>query len=216
MVDITSNILKDIFSKKLTKAKEGIAKSLRNKSFKAIEDYKNSFKFDLPNTETRKEDVNDLKRANKDKVTALKKANKEKEADVKRTEMEKDQEKNQAEREKEAEQAKSKEKKESLVRKVMEYIQSDGKKRKCAGGDGRRTENHDCDKVHSDMSHKEWEASQDTPKDEASGGKEAYKKFFDAKLKKYGVKSPAELEGEAKKKFYDEIDAEWEGDNETD
>ena len=216
MVDIASNILKDIFSKKLTKAKEGIAKSLRNKSFKAIEDYKNSFKFDLPNTETRKEDVNDLKRANKDKVTALKKANKEKEADVKRTEMEKDQEKNQAEREKEAEQAKSKEKKESLVRKVMEYIQSDGKKRKCAGGDGRRTENHDCDKVHSDMSHKEWEASQDTPKDEASGGKEAYKKFFDAKLKKYGVKSPAELEGEAKKKFYDEIDAEWEGDNETD
>ena len=214
--DITSNILKNIFSKKLTKAKEGIAKSLRNKSFKAIEDYKNSFKFDLPNTETRKEDVNDLKRANKDKVTALKKANKEKEADVKRTEMEKDQEKNQAEREKEAEQAKSKEKKESLVRKVMEYIQSDGKKRKCAGGDGRRTENHDCDKVHSDMSHKEWEASQDTPKDEASGGKEAYKKFFDAKLKKYGVKSPAELEGEAKKKFYDEIDAEWEGDNETD
>ena len=52
MVDITSNILKDIFSKKLTKAKEGIAKSLRNKSFKAIEDYKNSFKFELPNTET--------------------------------------------------------------------------------------------------------------------------------------------------------------------
>ena len=43
MVDITSNILKDIFSKKLNKAKEGIAKSLRNKSFKAIEDYKNSF-----------------------------------------------------------------------------------------------------------------------------------------------------------------------------
>ena len=214
--DITSNILKNIFSKKLTKAKEGIAKSLRNKSFKAIEDYKNSFTFDLPNTETRKEDVNDLKRANKDKVTALKKANKEKEADVKRTEMEKDQEKNQAEREKAAEQAKSKEKKESLVRKVMEYIQADGKRRKCAGGDGRRTENHDCDKVHSDMSHKEWEASQDTPKDEASGGKEAYKKFFDAKLKKYGVKSPAELEGEAKKKFYDEIDAEWEGDNETD
>jgi hypothetical protein len=53
MVDITSNILKDIFSKKLTKAKEGIAKSLRNKSFKAIEDYKNSFKFELPSAETK-------------------------------------------------------------------------------------------------------------------------------------------------------------------
>ena len=53
MVDIASNILKDIFSKKLTKAKEGIAKGLRDKSFKAIEDYKNSFKFELPNTETK-------------------------------------------------------------------------------------------------------------------------------------------------------------------
>ena len=52
MVDIASNILKDIFSKKLTKAKEGIAKGLRDKSFKAIEDYKNSFKFELPSSET--------------------------------------------------------------------------------------------------------------------------------------------------------------------
>ena len=98
----------------------------------------------------------------------------------------------------------------------MEYITKDGSRKKCAGGDGRRTENHDCDKVHSDMSHKEWEASQDTPKDEATGDKEAYKKFFDAKLKKYGVSSPAQLKGDDKKKFYDEIDAEWEGDNEED
>ena len=51
MVDITSNILKDIFGKRLNKAKEGIAKSLKNKSLKAIEDYKNSFKFELPGTE---------------------------------------------------------------------------------------------------------------------------------------------------------------------
>ena len=64
------------------------------------------------------------------------------------------------------------------------------------------------------MSHDEWEASKDTPKDEATGDKEAYKKFFDAKLKKYGVKSPDELKGDDKKKFYDEIDAEWECDNE--
>ena len=53
MVDIASNILKNIFSKKLTKAKEGIAKSLKTKSLKAIEDYKNSFKFELPNTENK-------------------------------------------------------------------------------------------------------------------------------------------------------------------
>ena len=51
MVDITSNILKDIFGKRLSKAKEGIAKSLKTKSLKAIEDYKNSFKFELPGTE---------------------------------------------------------------------------------------------------------------------------------------------------------------------
>ena len=51
MVDITSSILKDIFSKKLTKAKEGIAKGLKSKSLKAIEDYKNSFKFELPSSE---------------------------------------------------------------------------------------------------------------------------------------------------------------------
>ena len=225
--DITSNILKNIFSKKLTKAKEGIAKSLRNKSFKAIEDYKNSFSFDLPNAEIRKEDVNDLKRANKDKVSALKKANKEKEAEVKRSDMEKEAEKNNAEREKDAEKSKDKKEQdfnvpfskftpESMIQRVSEYITADGARKKCAGGDGRRSENHDCDKVHSGMTHKEWDASKDTPKDEASGGKEAYKKFFDAKLKKYGVKSPAELEGEAKKKFYDEIDAEWEGDNEND
>ena len=104
----------------------------------------------------------------------------------------------------------------SLIQKVVEYIKSDGARRKCAGGDGRRTENHDWDKVHSGMSHDEWEASQDTPKDEATGDKEAYKKFFDAKLKKYGVSSPAELKGDDKKKLYDEIDAEWEGDNEED
>ena len=213
MADITSNILKNIFSNKLTKAKEGIAKSLRNKSFKAIEDYKNSFKFELPSTETKKEDINDVRRANREKESALKKANQEKEAEVRRTDMEKDQDKRQTDREKEQE---KNTKKESMIQRVSEYIKADGARKKCAGGDGRRTENHDCDKIHSDMSHKEWEASQDTPKDEASGGKEVYQKFFNAKLKKYGVKSPAELSDDDKKKFYDEIDKEWEGDNETD
>jgi len=53
MVDIASNILKNIFSKKLNKAKEGIAKGLKTKSLKAIEDYKNSFKFELPSPETK-------------------------------------------------------------------------------------------------------------------------------------------------------------------
>ena len=167
-----------------------------------------------------KDGLADVKRVNRDKESALRKANKDKEMTVRRAETDKDQAKRRAEREKAIEKATAKSKKESIVKKVMEYITKDGARKKCAGGDGRRTENHDCDKVHPDMSHDEWDASQDTPKDEGkdggTGDKEAYKKFFDAKLKKYGVTSPAQLKGDDKKKFYDEIDAEWEGDNETD
>jgi hypothetical protein len=51
---------------------------------------------------------------------------------------------------------------------------------------------------------------------EASGDKKAYQAFFAKKLKKYGVGSPSELSGEEKKKFYNEIDKEWEGENESD
>ena len=49
---------------------------------------------------------------------------------------------------------------------------------------------------------------------EASGDKEAYKKFFDAALKKFKVSSPAELKGDDKKKFFDYIDKNWDADNE--
>ena len=41
-----------------------------------------------------------------------------------------------------------------------------------------------------------------------------YQKFFTKKLEKFGVSSPAELSVEDKKKFFDEIDAEWEGEKE--
>jgi len=51
---------------------------------------------------------------------------------------------------------------------------------------------------------------------EETGGKEAYQAFFKKKLKKFGVTSPAQLKGDDKKKFFDEIDKEWEGDNEDD
>ena len=163
-----------------------------------------------------KDGLDDVRRANRDKESALRKANRDKEATVRRTETDKEQAKRRADREKDLEKQKAKANKESIVQKVKEYITKDGTRKKCAGGDSRRTENHDCDKVHSGMSHDEWEASKDTPKDEATGDKEAYKKFFDAKLKKYGVTSPAQLKGDDKKKFYDEIDAEWEGDNEED
>jgi len=50
---------------------------------------------------------------------------------------------------------------------------------------------------------------------EASGGKEAYQKFFNSLLKRFGVKSPSELEGDKKKQFYDAIDKGWDGDNEA-
>jgi len=163
-----------------------------------------------------KEALVDVKKANREKEVALKQTNRDKENLVRRGERDKESLKRRAERDKE----KAKGKKESIIQKVVEYIKSDGARKKCAGGDGRRTENHDCDKIHSGMSHDEWEASQDTPKDEGkdggTGDKEAYKKFFDAKLKKYGVTSPSQLKGDDKKKFYDEIDAEWEGDNEED
>jgi len=166
------------------------------------------------------EDLTAVKKVNRDKENSLKRANREKEVAVRKAEQDKEQAKRQADRDKETEKRSSQTKTESIIQKIKEYITKGGSRKKCAGGDGRRTENHDCDKVHSDMSHKEWEASQDTPKDEGkdggTGDKAAYKKFFDAKLKKYGVTSPSQLKGADKKKFYDEIDAEWEGDNETD
>tara|TARA_B110000467_G_scaffold1274_1_gene1063 strand:+ start:85 stop:597 length:513 start_codon:yes stop_codon:yes gene_type:complete len=46
------------------------------------------------------------------------------------------------------------------------------------------------------------------------GSKEGYKKFFDKKLAKYKVDSPEDLSDEEKKKFFNEIDKEWKGDDE--
>ena len=48
------------------------------------------------------------------------------------------------------------------------------------------------------------------------GTKAEYQAFFNKKLKKFGVKSPSELSGDDKKKFFDEIDKEWKGENEED
>jgi hypothetical protein len=41
-----------------------------------------------------------------------------------------------------------------------------------------------------------------------------YQKFFNKKLKKWGVNSPADLSDEDKKKFFDEIEKEWTGEKE--
>ena len=42
-----------------------------------------------------------------------------------------------------------------------------------------------------------------------------YKKFFDGALKKFGVTSPAELSDEKKKAFFDYIDKNWNGEDES-
>jgi len=49
---------------------------------------------------------------------------------------------------------------------------------------------------------------------EKKGDKEAYQKFFNSALKKFGVKSPAELKGDKKKEFFDYVDKNWTGDHE--
>lgn len=43
-----------------------------------------------------------------------------------------------------------------------------------------------------------------------------YQKFFKSMLDKYGVNSPAELDDEKKKEFFDAVDAGWKGENESD
>ena len=49
---------------------------------------------------------------------------------------------------------------------------------------------------------------------EATGDKEKYQKFFQSALKKFGVDSPADLDGEKKKEFFNYIDKNYKGDHE--
>ena len=51
---------------------------------------------------------------------------------------------------------------------------------------------------------------------EETGDKAEYEKFFNDALKKHGVASPDELGDEAKAKFFNYIDKNWQGDNESD
>ena len=51
---------------------------------------------------------------------------------------------------------------------------------------------------------------------EQSAKQKKYQAFFQKALKKFGVKSPAELEGGKKKEFFDYVDANYEADNEED
>jgi phage FluMu protein Com len=49
---------------------------------------------------------------------------------------------------------------------------------------------------------------------DTKGDKEAYQKFFQATLKKFGVTEPDQLKGDKKKEFFDAIDKGWKADNE--
>ena len=51
---------------------------------------------------------------------------------------------------------------------------------------------------------------------EVAGDKEEYQKFFRMALKKFGVSEPDKLPDEKKKEFYNYVDANWKGDNESD
>lgn len=51
---------------------------------------------------------------------------------------------------------------------------------------------------------------------EEKGDKKEYQAFFNKTLKKYGADEPDKLSPEDKKKFFDEIDAGWKGDKESD
>ena len=51
---------------------------------------------------------------------------------------------------------------------------------------------------------------------EETGDKEEYQKFFNAALKKFGVTEPDKLPDDKKKAFYNYVDKNWEGDNESD
>ncbi len=52
--------------------------------------------------------------------------------------------------------------------------------------------------------------------DEESEKQKKYQAFFAKTLKKFGVSSPSELEGEKKKEFFDYIDQNWKGSDEED
>ena len=51
---------------------------------------------------------------------------------------------------------------------------------------------------------------------EVEGDKDEYQKFFRAALKKFGVSEPDKLPDDKKKAFYNYVDANWKGDNESD
>ena len=63
---------------------------------------------------------------------------------------------------------------------------------------------------------KKYNVTGEEVEEELSDKQKKYRAFFDKALKKFGVKSPDELEGDKKKEFFDYVDANYEADNEAD
>ena len=63
---------------------------------------------------------------------------------------------------------------------------------------------------------KKYKVTGEEVEEELSAKQKKYRAFFDKALKKFGVKSPDELEGDKKKEFFDYVDANYEADNEAD
>jgi hypothetical protein len=64
--------------------------------------------------------------------------------------------------------------------------------------------------------HEPEEEEQEDEVDEASEKQKKYQAFFQKALKKFGAKSPAELDKEKRKEFFNYVDKNYEGENEAD
>tara|TARA_R100000541_G_scaffold8519_2_gene16099 strand:+ start:2063 stop:2590 length:528 start_codon:yes stop_codon:yes gene_type:complete len=76
----------------------------------------------------------------------------------------------------------------------------------------------EIDAAHDEAIAIEEARKEDESMDEAeqSAKQKKYQAFFQKALKKFGAKSPAELEGDKKKEFFDYVDANYEADSEED
>ena len=89
---------------------------------------------------------------------------------------------------------------------IGEWISKDGARRRVKERDQRKGVAENDNYEFNERNWKNW-----IPE---GGDKEAYQKFFNAALKKFGVDSPAELKGDKKKKFFNYVDKNWKADHE--
>jgi len=79
-----------------------------------------------------------------------------------------------------------------------------------------RTKYKYTDKMIAKLKEESVEEGEDQEEQELSPKQKKYQAFFQKALKKFGVDSPSELEGDKKKEFFDYVDKNWEGEDEPD